>query len=120
MPTGRLTRNTQRQLIVTSKPPNTGPHTADRAPTADHPRAALVREATGTLAINSAREVGSWAAAPAAWTMRATTSTPRFGATAQPTEASVNRAMPARKTRRCPMRSPSRPAGMSRAASVTA
>ena len=39
-PTGRLTRNTQRQLAATSRPPTTGPTAAARPPTAVQARTA--------------------------------------------------------------------------------
>ena len=99
-PIGRLTTNTQRQSISTSRPPTTGPAAAARPPTAAHPRVAAVRRSSVTVASSRAKEVGSCAAAPTAWTTRASTSTHSVGATAQPIEATVKTTTPPRNTGR--------------------
>jgi hypothetical protein len=53
-------------------------------------------------------------APPTPWMNRAPISTSWLGATAQASDASVNTASPVKKIRRCPIRSPNRPASNSR------
>ena len=63
--------------------------------------------------------MGTSSAAPVPCTSRMPTSTPMPGASAQPAEATVNRASPARNTRRGPNRSPATPADSSSAAKAS-
>src|SRR4051794_3376393 len=73
-PMGTLTRNTQRQLAATSRPPTTGPAAAARPPTAVHVRTAPGRRSAGVAARSKPSDVGVRSAAPAACTTRNATS----------------------------------------------
>ncbi len=119
-PTGTLAMNTQRQSASTSSPPRTGPSPAAIPPIEAQARMAPGRSAGGVASSSSAREVGISAAAPAACTTRAASSQPTAGASAHSAEATVKTASPARNTRRCPIRSASRPAATSSAAKTMA
>jgi hypothetical protein len=116
IPTGRFTRNTQRQLAVTSRPPNTGPAAAASPATADQIRTYASRFAAGIAPSSSPSEVGVSAAAPAACNTRNATSHHRPGAAAHATLASVNTSRPRENIRLRPILSASRPNGTSSAA----
>ncbi len=74
MPTGTLTRKTQRQLSWTSRPPIGGPAAAATALTAAQPATATDRWCGLNSGSSSASEVGSISAAPIACTTRVATS----------------------------------------------
>src|SRR5262249_50949226 len=74
--------------------------------------------ARGNVCSTSASADGTSAAAPTACSMRAATSTPADGASPHSADAAVNAMTAARKVRRRPIRSESRPAGMSSAANT--
>src|SRR4051794_11270643 len=63
---------------------------------------------------SSASAAGVISALPAPWTARRMTSTAGVAARAQPADAAVKSARPATNRRRCPNRSPARPAGISK------
>src|SRR5258706_16248194 len=67
---GTLTRNTQRQLAVTRRPPITGPRAAASPPMAVQVRTAPPRRSGGDEASTRPRGGGGSRAAPAAWTRR--------------------------------------------------
>ena len=77
---------------------------------------AWARRSPGNAAMTSARDAGTSAAAPRAWTIRKTTSISTDGAAPQSTEPSVNTATPPTNDRRRPTRSVSRPKTMRNAA----
>ena len=77
---------------------------------------ALIRSDLAVVRSTISRPTGTIIAPPMPWNTRATVSTPSVGATAQPMEASVNRAIASEKTARAPNRSVSQPlAGISTA-----
>ena len=115
-PTGRLTRNTHRQLAWTKIPPTGGPAAAAMAPVADQTATASALSRGGNSASRRASEAGIKMAPPAACTTRAAISQPAPGAAAHSAEASTKMASPAMKSRLRPARSARRPAGTSRAA----
>src|SRR5207253_1390584 len=119
-PIGRLTRKTQRQLSVTSKPPTVGPAAAAIPATAVQIPSAQERRSTGTAFRRIESEVGVTAAAPAAWINLAAVSEIGPTASAHRAEAIVKRRRPPTKTRRWPIRSARRPAGTSKAAKTIA
>ena len=108
-PIGTLTRNTQRQLTATSRPPMTGPSAAAMPPVAVQVLTAPLRRSGEKLASTRLSEVGVSRAAPAACTSRNAISMATLVAAPQAAEAAVNTATPSRKPylRRC--RSASRP-----------
>jgi hypothetical protein len=99
-------------------PPSTGPTTTASDVTAPKIPIAQPRRCGGTAALSTASASGMTMAAPAPWTARAAISQPTPGASAQPAEATVNRASPAAKTRRRPNRSPMADAVISSTAKV--
>ncbi len=117
---GTFTRKTQRQFAATSAPPRTGPSAAAAPPTEVQPRIAPVRLSGGAAASSRPREAGMSSAPPAAWTIRATTSSQTSGATAHAAEAIAKTMTPARNAVRRPIRSAARPAGTSSAANTIA
>src|SRR5262249_13233245 len=120
IPTGRLTRNTQRQLAVTSRPPSTGPAAAATADTVDQIRTYGTRLSGAAEAISRPSEVGGSAAAPADCTKRNPTSPHSRGAAAQAALATVNSASPDRNMFLRPTLSARRPNGTSSAAKMIA
>ena len=110
MPTGTLTNSTQRQdSHSVSMPPATRPVAAPPTETAVYRPMARVRSAgAGNIVISRASAVGEASAPPTPWMARAVSSSPCPWAKPPASEASVNRAMPARKTRRRPRMSPAR------------
>jgi len=109
-PIGTFTRNTQRQSTrSTMTPPSDGPLAAATAPTAPHTPTAVARIVGGNSARTSASEAGSISEAPIAWTARAAISTPSVGAAPQMAEAAQKTSRPAKKIRRRPTRSATRP-----------
>ena len=80
---------------------------------------ALPVRSFGTVSRTSATVTAMRTAAPAPCTARAAISAHRFGAMAQSSEAAVNSASPAIRTRRWPSTSPSRPALTTRAVSAS-
>ena len=104
-PIGTLTRNTARQplpnrLAVTSRPPAIWPATAPPAMTAAYSRIAPARDVPVKVRWMRLSTCGIMAAAPAPWMKRRATSMPVEVARPQPSEATVNRASPARNIRR--------------------
>lgn len=63
-PTGTLTRNTQRQLACTSRPPSGGPAAAAIPPTAAHAPMATCRRSGGNSGSSSPSDAGIKSAAP--------------------------------------------------------
>jgi len=117
---GTLTKNTSRQSAhATSAPPSAGPVAAATAPVAPQIEVAVARCARGNSGSRSASDVGTTAAAPRACTTRAAMSTAGVGASPHPAEATRNTTIPARNSRRRPMRSANRPAGINAAANTT-
>ncbi len=115
----RLTKNTQRHPAAsTSAPPSDGPSAAATAPVAPQMPVAVARCASGNSGSSRASEVGTSAAAPAAWTTRAATRTSTVGARPAAAEAARNVSRPAMNIRRRPTRSATRPAGTSSAANT--
>ena len=117
-PTGRLTQNTQRQLISTRLPPITGPSAAPRAPRADQVPSAFARAGAGTAASRSDSDAGTITPAPTAWMTRAAISAATPGASPHSSDPTLNAASPATSARRRPIRSAHRPAGTSTAANT--
>ncbi len=115
-PTGRLTRNTHRQLACTRSAPIGGPAAAAMAPVADHTATASARCFGGNSASTSASEAGIRIAPPAACRTRAAINQPAPGAAAHSAEANTKVTRPATKSRLRPNRSAMRPAGTSSAA----
>ena len=113
IPIGTLTRNTQRQLAATSRPPITGPKAAATPPVAVQARTAPLRRCGGYEASTRLSDVGVSSAAPAACTSRKAISMATLLAAPQAAEAAVKMATPSRKPylRRC--RSASLPASTS-------
>lgn len=95
-PTGRLRKNTARQPTCSvSTPPSTGPAAIDTEPPTVHRAIARARRRASSYASRiSASEAGIRTAAAPPWTTRAAISAPRPGATAQASEARVNRVVP--------------------------
>jgi hypothetical protein len=119
IPIGTLSRNTHRQLAAsTSTAPSVGPSAPATAPVAPQTATATGIFPGGNARRTSASDDGMSTAPPTAWTTRKAISTPALGATAHRTEATVNRAEPARKARLCPIRSASLPTGTSNAANT--
>ena len=98
-PIGTLTRNTQRQLAATSRPPTTGPSAAASPPTAAQARTAPWRRSGEDVASTRPSEVGVSSAAPAAWITLNATSIVTLVAAPQAAEAATNTATPSRKPR---------------------
>src|SRR4051794_30525702 len=118
-PIARLTKKTQRQPAAsTSTPPRDGPTAAAMAPIAPQMPVAVARCCSVNSGSRSASDVGTSAAAPTAWTTRATTRTSTVGARPAATEAARNVTIPAMNVRRRPVRSASRPAGTRSAANT--
>ena len=120
-PIGRLTKKIQRQSnAVTSRPPRVGPAIVARPATAPQmPNAAPLRSG-GNVIVTMASVCGISMAAPRPWTARKPISQPAPGANPQAAEAAVNSAIPATNMVRGPIRSPSRPAVITRTASTSA
>ena len=110
-PIGRLTRNTQCQLSApVSRPPASTPMLPPPAHTKPYTPIAFARSAGSVkrfMITDSA--IAETTAPPRPCTARATMSTACDPASPQASEASVNTAIPSRKSRRWPYRSPSRP-----------
>jgi hypothetical protein len=112
---GTLTANTHSQpgpLLIS--PPSTQPDAPP--PAAAAVQMASARERTGpagSVATSSASADGATSAAPVPWTARAATSAAADGAHAHATEAAEKTSRPARKARRRPYRSATRPASSS-------
>ena len=98
-PMGTSTRKIQRQSMVTSAPPTTGPSAAARAPIAVQTRTAPPRRSGGNAASSRPSDVGVINAAPAAWAMRNATRVSTLLATEQAAEAAVKRPIPSKKLR---------------------
>jgi hypothetical protein len=112
-----LTRKTSRQLsAATSRPPSEGPTPAASAATAERSATACARRSAGKAWSTRPSEAGTMNAAPSAWRTRNPIRALAEGAIAQRTDAKVNSARPARKTRRRPSRSAIRPAATRNAA----
>ncbi len=118
-PTGMFTRNTKRQLdAVISRPPSGGPMPAASAATAAHSATACMRSSATFASSTIASELGTRAAAPAAWIRRAAINALRLGAAAHSAEASVNSSSANENTRLRPRRSASCPPPTRKAANT--
>jgi len=93
---------------LTSRPPMTCPAAAPPAMTAVYMLVARSRAGPPKLRWMMDSTWGTIAAAPMPWIARNAIRPPVFGASPQASEARVNRASPARKTRPWPHRSPRR------------
>ncbi len=112
-------KKAQRQpKFSTTKAPSVGPAAPATAPTAPQMATATGIFERGKVCSTRASDDGTSAAAPTAWRMRAATSSPAVGARPHSIEATVNSTAAARNVRRLPIRSASRPAGMSSAANT--
>ena len=121
IPIGRLTKKIQRQSnAVTSRPPRVGPAIVARPATAPQMPNAAPRRSGGNVIVTMASVCGISMAAPRPWTARKPISQPTPGANPQAAEAAVNTAIPATNMVRGPIRSPSRPAVITRTASTSA
>ena len=116
---GTLITKISRQSRSESTPPISGPIPRAIAETAVQIPIAFGCSAGGKTNVTSASESGSIDAAPTAITTRPAISTSGFGAAAQTTEPRPKTANPARKTRRRPKMSPSRPAVTTSAATTS-
>ncbi|CAB4690608.1 unannotated protein [freshwater metagenome] len=103
-------RNTPRQLRAsTIGPPKARPRAGAAAETNAHMPRAFGRASSGNVSMMSATAVGA-VAKPAVWLMvRKMMSEPAFHDSAVRIAAAPHTVRPIRKTRRCPLRSPSRP-----------
>src|SRR5262245_19664593 len=117
-PIGMLIRNTHRQLSWTSAPPTTGPSAAPIAPKADHVPMAAVLPRAGTQASKSDSEAGAIIPAPAAWMILAPMRAGTDGVMPHSSDPAVKADKPATRTRRRPIRSAHRPAGIRTAANT--
>ena len=88
-------------------PPITGPPATARPVRPCNAPIAAPRRSGGKAAPTRASASGITSAAPAPWTVRAATSQPADGASAQAPEARANKTSPAASSRRRPNRSPS-------------
>ena len=111
MPIGTLMNSTQRQdshSVIT--PPSTSPSDAPAVTTAVYMPSARVRSRpSAKLPTIIASTAGEAIAPPTPWAARAASSIPADVASPPASEATVNRLMPARKTRSRPRTSPARP-----------
>lgn len=103
-PTGTLTQKTGRheepkRSAAISRPPTSCPDIVAMPMTAPSAPKALGRSASGISTWITAKTCGNIAAAPRPWTSRAAIRAPEPGASAQPTEARVNSAIPVRNSR---------------------
>ncbi len=120
-PRGTLTRKRARQSSTsTSAPPTTGPATAATDADAVHMPSAATRRSGALCASTMPSDDGIIAAAPTAWTPRATSSTSTLGARAAARDDAVKTVTPPTKRMRRPRTSASRPRGASAAAKATA
>ena len=110
-PTGMLTRKIHRQpTAVTSTPPRTSPSVPATADTPPQTANARLRPGpAGNTALSRASVIGTTKAAASPSAALVPTMTPADGASADPSDASANAAVPATSTRRRPSRSPARP-----------
>ncbi len=115
-PIGRLTKKIQCQLIDwVSTPPATRPTDPPaEATNANTPIALACSLGSGNIVTIIPRITAEVIAPPIPCTKRAVTSHDELWARPHSSEAQVNRATPARKTRRRPSRSPTRPASSNR------
>ncbi len=102
-----------------SQPPRNGPIALDTPANPDQAPTAAPRLSGWIAAERSARLPGTSNAPPSPCSERAAMSRPMVGATAQSSDAALNPARPARKTRRRPYLSPSAPPRSMPAVSVT-
>ena len=111
-PTGTFTRNTEGQPSAwVSTPPKSSPAAPPTGAAAVQKPSARVRSGPcGKVVVTSASAAGVASAAPAPWSARAAISAPGLAASPQASDPPVNTAMPARKMRRRPAMSASRPA----------
>jgi len=91
----------------TTAPPTTGPIATASPLTPDQTPSARPRSRSGTACESRVSDRGITAAAPKPWTVRKVINSALVSDSPQPTEASVNTAMPTTKTVRRPNRSPS-------------
>jgi hypothetical protein len=120
-PTGMLIQKIERQPTDSTRPPpTTGPSARLRPIVAPHMPIAWARS---RASVNTLRMIdmatGLSIEAPTPWSMRKAISQPRLGATLHSSEARVNRASPALKTRARPSRSPIEPDSISMLASTS-
>jgi hypothetical protein len=110
IPTGRLMKNTHRQLAYWTSRPLASTPTAAPAPAiaAQIPRARL-RSGPWKVVVMIANAAGDSSAAPTPWPARPVTRTVPVWARPEASEAAVNTPSPARNIRRRPRVSASRP-----------
>src|SRR5215207_3962349 len=111
-----MQNSTRQSNASTSTPPSAGPAAAATAADALQRPIAAVRRAGGVSASTNASDAGIISAAPTPCTARAASRTPKVGASAASSDATVNVVTPATNRRRRPTTSASRPAGASSAA----
>ena len=97
-----------------------GPAIVARPATAPQMPNAAPRRSGGNVIVTMASVCGISMAAPSPWTARKPISQPAPGASPQAAEATVNTTIPATNMVRGPIRSPSRPAVITRTASTSA
>jgi hypothetical protein len=115
-PTGTLTRKIHRHPAPdTSTPPRMSPRVPAAAETPPQTAIARLRPGpAGNTELIIANVIGTTNPAATPWSARVAIMTAGDGARAEPSEATVNRAVPAMSTRRRPSRSPARPPSSSR------
>ena len=118
MPKGRLTRKTSRQPLSgptasMMSPPMMGPRALETPMTAPMMANALPRSCGGKSSWMKAVTAGTKMPPARPWTMRAATNCTSFCARPHARLARVKIARPVTKIHLWPMRSPTRPAGMS-------
>ncbi len=117
---GRLIRNTSRQLHASiSQPPMNGPAAPAIPPSPDQAPIARDRSAAMNDAEMIARLPGVISAPPTPCSSLAATSISMFGASPHSAEASANQIVPTTNTRRRPSRSPSEPPSRMNEANVS-
>ena len=116
MPSGRLTKKIQCQLTDwVMRPPAIRPTTApEEATKLKMPKAFARSTGSGKRVTIMARITAELTAPPMPWMKRAAISIGWLNERPQRSDAAVNKARPARKTRLRPTRSPTRPASRSR------